>query len=298
MALMVSDPISGFRRIEVRIGIWTSFYIDLPPEDAFQRFADLGWRDLEVSAEHGKMATQDENWRERLGGLRRLCEKNGMKLWQMHAPLELDVADPDPQKREKDIDTATKWAEYSHELGLPHLVIHPGGRQRAQSDDEKEEIIALNLDAFSRLAEVASRFNVKFCLENMQERMGQEKWRLGARISDINELIDAVGSEALGICFDSSHANVTKLDMSQAIHECGDRLLATHISDNDGSGDQHKLPFNGNINWESVVSALKDIGYAGLFNLEIPGENRVPLPVRDARLKYAKEVLEYMMESF
>jgi len=280
----------------MRQGIWTSFYIDLSPEDSFQRFAALGWRDLEVSAEHGKMATQDENWRARLSDLRKLCEREGITLWQMHAPLELDVADPDPQKREEDIDTATKWVEYAHELGLPYLVIHPGGKQRAQSDDEKEEIIAFNLNAFGRLAEVASKFGVKFCLENMQERIGQEKWRLGARISDINELIDAVGSDALGICFDSSHANVTKLDMSQAIHECGERLLATHISDNDGSGDQHKLPFSGNIDWKSVVSALKDIGYAGLFNLEIPGENRVPLPVRDARLKYAREILDYMME--
>jgi len=279
-------------------GIWTSFYVDLSPEDAFQRFANMGWRDLEVSAEHGKMATQGENWRERLGDLRKLCRESGITLWQMHAPLELNVTDPDPQKRERDINTAARWVEYAHELGLPHLVIHPGGRQGAQSDDEKAEIFALNVDAFERLTEIASRFGVKFCLENMQERIGQEKWRLGARISDLNELIDSVGSNALGICFDSSHANVTKLDMSQAIHECGDRLLATHISDNDGSGDQHKLPFYGNINWKDVVSALKDTEYACLFNLEIPGEIRVPLPVRDARLNYAREILEYMMESF
>jgi sugar phosphate isomerase/epimerase len=91
---------------------------------------------------------------------------------------------------------------------------------------------------------------------------------------------------------------VTKLDMAQAIHECGARLLATHISDNDGSGDQHKMPFGGNIGWRGLVSALKDIGYDGLFNLEIPGENRVPLPVRDARLKYAIEIMDYMMEAF
>lgn len=279
----------------MRPGIWTSFYIDLLPEDAFQRFSDLGWKDLEVSAEHGKTATQDEGWREKLRNLRKLCKNNGITLWQMHAPLELDVADPDPEKRKQDISIAMQWVEYAHELGLPNLVIHPGGRQRAETDNEKKTILDMNLDAFSRLAKKASDFGVKFCLENMQERIGQEQWRLGARISDINELIDAVGSEALGICFDSSHANVTKLDMSQAIHECGDRLLATHISDNDGSGDQHRMPFGGNIDWESVVSAMKDTGYSQLFNLEIPGENRAPLPVRDARLNYAREVLAYMM---
>jgi len=281
----------------MRPGIWTSFYIDLSPEDAFRRFADSGWRNLEVSAEHGKVATQAENWRERLGNLRELCGENGITLWQMHAPLELNVADPDHQKRERDINTAMRWVEFAHELRLPHLVIHPGGRQRAQSDEDKAEIFALNVDAFERLAAVAGRFGVKFCIENMQERPNQDNWRLGARISDINELIDTVGSDSLGICFDSSHANVTGLDMSRAIHECGDRLLATHISDNDGSGDQHRMPFYGNINWGSVITALRDTKYEGLFNLEIPGENRVPLPVRDARLNYAKELLEYMMAS-
>jgi sugar phosphate isomerase/epimerase len=282
----------------LRTGIWTSFYIDFSPEDAFLRFAEFGCKDLEVSAEHGKMATQDAAWKERLRSLRKLCEDNGITLWQMHAPLELDVADPDPQKREEDIGIAMRWVEYAHELGLPYLVIHPGGKQKAESEEEKEEVIDINLDSFSRLAEVASKFDVKFCIENMQERIGREKWRLGARISDLNKLIDSVGSDALGICFDSSHANVTKLDMSQAIHECGDRLLATHISDNDGSGDQHKMPFGGNIDWKSVVSAMKEIGYGELFNLEIPGENRAPLPVRDARLKYAIEIMDYMMEAF
>ena len=213
----------------------------------------------------------------------------------MHAPLELNVSDADHEKREQDINTAIKWVEYANELGLPHLVIHPGGRQRSDSEDDKKLIWDMNIDAFGRLAEAASEMGVKFCIENMQERIGQDRWRLGARISDLNELIDAVGSDALGICFDSSHANVTKLDMSQALHECGGRLLATHMSDNDGSGDQHKMPFGGNIDWKSVASALKDIGYNQLFNLEIPGENRVPMPVRDARLRYAAKILEYMM---
>ena len=282
----------------MRTGIWTSFYFDLSPEDAFLRFADLGCKDLEVSAEHGKMATQDATWKERLRSLRKLCEENGITLWQMHAPLELDVADSNIQRREEDVSTAMQWVEYAHELGIPYLVIHPGGRQGAESDNEKKEIIDINLDSFNWLAEVASKSDVKFCIENMQERIGQEKWRLGARISDLNDLTDLVDSESLGICFDSSHANVTGLNMSQAIHECGDRLLATHISDNDGSGDQHKMPFGGNIGWRGLVSALKDIGYGGLFNLEIPGENRVPLPVRDARLKYAIEIMDYMMEAF
>jgi len=295
---MIYFVIVEIKRIKMMLaGIWTSFYFDLTPEEALRRCSILGCRNLEMSAEHGKMVIQDSNWKEKLKELRKLCEKESIVLWQMHSPLELDVADPDPKKREMDMQTVIRWIEFSRELGIPHLVIHPGGKQRAKTEEEKKQIQVLNLQAFSQLGEIASRFNLKLCIENMQEREGQDPWRLGARISDINELIDAVESDALGICFDSSHANVTKLDFPKAIHECGNRLMATHISDNDGTGDQHRIPFYGNINWKDIMSGMKGIGYSYLFNLEIPGENKVPLAVRDARLRYAMEIMDYMIEN-
>jgi len=291
------------RRSKVRLSIWTSFYMDLSPRDAIVHCAEMGWKDLEISAEHGEMATNGDDWKEQLGYLRNICEICGTTLWQMHAPLNLDVADPDPQKRSKDIDTASKWIQYSHELNVPYLVIHPGGSKGAKTEDEEVKIFILNVDAFKYLSKVAEEFKVKLCIENMQERENKDPRRLGAFIYDLNELIDAVGSESLGICFDTSHANVTGLDMYNAISECGKRLVATHISDNDGSGDQHKSLYGGNIDWQKVITGLKKIGYNMAFNLEIPGENRtpqrdsfLPIQVRDAKLKYVKEVFEFITE--
>jgi len=287
------------RRFTLQLSIWTSFYFDLTPADALLRFANLGLKNLELSAEHGEAATRGDDWRIQLAYLRDLCDKNGIKLWQMHAPLNLDVADTDPDKRGRDIDTAIKWIEYSHELNIPHLVIHPGGNNGAKSEEEESSIFDLNLSAFQYLSEAADNFNVMLCIENMQEK-NKEPRRLGAYIYDLNDLIDAVGADSLGICFDSSHANVTGLDLYHAIRECGKRLTATHISDNDGSGDQHRMPFNGNIDWSKVMSALKDIDYNCAFNLEIPGESKsqkssmLPIEVRDAKVTYAKRLFEYM----
>ena len=282
----------------MKMSVWTSFYIDLSPISAITRCADLGWKALEISAEHGESATRGDDWQKQLENIRNLCEKRDIKLVQMHSPLRLDVADPDPDNRKNDINTAVKWIEYSHELGIPNLVIHPGGRHGSQTEEEEEKVFDLNVDAFKYLAEFADKFNVYICIENMQERENKDPRRFGAFIYDINELIDTVSSDHIGICFDTSHANVTGLDMQRAIKECGNRLLATHISDNDGSGDQHYIPFNGNINWTDVISALKDIDYKGAFNLEIPGESRIPkgsslipLEVRDAKLKYAMNIL-------
>jgi sugar phosphate isomerase/epimerase len=175
-----------YRRIDVRLSIWTSFYADLTPRDALVRLARLGWKDVEISAEHGEMATQEDDWKEQLGYLRNLCEQNGITLWQMHAPLGLDIADLNPNAREKDIETAVKWIHYSHELNIPYLVIHPGGNQGTKIEEEESVIYKLNIDSFKYLATVAEKIGVTLCIENMQERENRDPRRLGAYIYDLN----------------------------------------------------------------------------------------------------------------
>ncbi|TFG69919.1 MAG: sugar phosphate isomerase/epimerase [Anaerolineales bacterium] len=56
-------------------------------------------------------------------------------------------------------------------------------------------------------------------------------------------LLEAIVHPALGITLDTSHANLANLDIPAAI-VMSPRLYATHISDNDGSGDQHLTPGN------------------------------------------------------
>ena len=68
---------------------------------------------------------------------------------------------------------------------------------------------------------------------------------------------------------------------------------------NDGTDDYHLAPFaiKNSIDWREVVTALREIGYEGLFNLEIPGEikGEPPLYVRKQKLKYLKQLADYML---
>ena len=41
--------------------------------------------------------------------------------------------------------------------------------------------------------------------------------------------------------------------------------------------------------------ALREVGYAGLFNFEVPGENRCPMEVRLAKLDYALALAQFMI---
>lgn len=77
--------------------------------------------------------------------------------------------------------------------------------------------------------------------------------------------------------------------------ECGNLLYATHISDNNGSGDQHLSPMRGNIDWRSVIHVLKTINYNGLLSLEIPGEKNPSIAVRDNRLRLVSIIMENLL---
>jgi len=100
----------------------------------------------------------------------------------------------------------------------------------------------------------------------------------------------------MGVCWDTGHANIQKLNQYQAIKALGKNLVTTHIDDNDTSGDQHLLPFEGNINWKAIITALREINYMGLFNLEVGGAiHKVPFTIREAKLRYALELTKTLV---
>ena len=77
----------------------------------------------------------------------------------------------------------------------------------------------------------------------------------------------------------------------------GSRLHALHIADNEGERDQHMMPYGrGNVDFECVIRALREINYEGLFNLEIPGERLAPLEIRGFKLEYIRKCYDYLMQ--
>lgn len=110
------------------------------------------------------------------------------------------------------------------------------------------------------------------------------------------QLIEKIGSKYIGICLDTSHANVSKVNIKEFIKTAKGKIYATHISDNLGENDDHLFPFSGKINWEEVMDALDEINFDGILNFEVPGESRCPLEIRDIKIKYAFEIGNYLIK--
>ena len=268
--------------------IWTAIYAKGSLHEAFRALHACGWRVFEVSTEHLDAIEADSDPQARIEEALRCMHELGIIAPQAHAYLGADVAQSNVTEREKDIKRLRAHIDLSARLGVRNVVIHPGGKEGFTTRAQQQHIRKLNVEAFKRLGDFAGEHQVMIGLENLMRR--------GASMpGEILDLLDAIDSPAIGITLDTSHANVAKLNVADAVREFGPHLVATHISDNNGSGDQHLVPGAGTINWPDVMAAFRDIAYQGIFNLEIPGE-RHPVPaLQQLKIRYALEVTEWLV---
>lgn len=90
--------------------------------------------------------------------------------------------------------------------------------------------------------------------------------------------------------------NISVFNIGDSVRAMGSRLKALHIHDNDAIYDSHYLPYMGNIDRKEFISALKDIGYAGVFTYEANKiSNKYPLPLRKSCVKFMYDIAEYIV---
>lgn len=268
--------------------VWSSYFIELSPEETINAFLSCGFCRSELSDEHGKMLLDRGNPEKEGAKLKRFAEERGFSFPQGHLLLRVDIC------AENAVETLKPWLDLFCAVGIKAGVLHAAGG----ADLTAERRFERRVETLRQLCEYIKGSCLTICLENLRGDT------VPVNASELNELIDAAGGEHLGICLDTGHLNLISPDspryqtQGDFIRETGERLMALHIADNDTTSDMHLMPFGrGNIDWKDVMSSLKECGYNHLFNLEIPGERRIPMPVKFMKLHYARQMCSFMLES-
>lgn len=197
--------------------------------------------------------------------LRDALVENNIKIHSYHLPFHpengFDISLADKNKVNYAIDEIKLSLDAMLYLGGKTAVLHPG--DIIDPLETKEERCNRSMESIGRILEFCEKIGVQLAIENMLPG------KVGERVSDVQNLISVFDSEYIGICFDTSHANVVSHDAPNEIKGCSDKLLTIHVSDNNGEKDQHYLPFNGNIDWRSFWRELNNLNYKGVFMLEV-----------------------------
>ena len=187
--------------------------------------------------------------------LRHIADECGIVCNQSHAPF--------PVKCKGIRDMLKRSIECTAEAGGEICIIHPDNNKSAQE----------NAEMFFELLPFAKQHNVKIATENMWN-WDREKdcscFAACATSESFNAHLDAVNDDFFVACLDLGHAEMrgSGSGAAQMIKALGDRLQALHIHDNDRLHDSHMPPFTMDIDFVSIVAALKDIGYKGYLTLE------------------------------
>lgn len=195
---------------------------------------------------------------------RKIAEDAGILFSQAHGPWRYPPREGSAEEIRTRIDEFKKSIYGTAVIGSPNWVIHPLMPFGADTDERAEEMKEINRTAFREICEYAKAFGITVCLENMPF--------LKLPIASVGSVVDFVrelGYGNLRICLDTGHSAVFGDDLGDAVRLIGkDLLAAMHVHDNDGKRDLHLRPGEGVIDWCGFVSALKEIGYEGVYSLE------------------------------
>ena len=217
--------------------------------------------------------------------LRKYAEEAGIVLSQSHAPFKFRYG-MEISERQEEYWKIVKSMEFAAALGIPAIVVHsimlPPGM----------DMLGYNERYYGSLLPYAERFGIKIAVENLTGR------RLPDNIPSIDnlgspeafrEIQDRLRSPYICGCFDIGHANLTTHDAPGFIRACKGYIQYIHTHDNDGLDDRHLMPALApffdekeagrtaakpaglyTVPWDEVLEALREIGYDGPFNLELP----------------------------
>lgn len=183
--------------------------------------------------------------------LERYSKDYELNYVQSHVPYPHDYMALSYVERKYSDDLIKKAIEYSITLGVRAVVIHPVKGSIEDNASYLEKFLPLFEGSDSKLA-----------LENMESRDEI------SQSSQLLAIIEAIGTDHLGICLDTGHAHMRGLDVAEEVKAYSKHLIATHIADNHGSSDEHLLPFFGTICWEEVMKAFRSIDYRGWYSYE------------------------------
>lgn len=147
-----------------------------------------------------------------------------------------------------------------NEFEIPAMVVH--------LPDEDNPYNALGLDRIKRIAEKAEQLGVNVALENLRN------------LTNVAYVLEQVDSPHIGFCYDCGH-HYRYYPGEDLLSMYGSRLMALHLHDDGGQYNQHRLPFDGTIDWTTAMQNIAKTGYAGATAIEAMNWDYKDLSAKD-----------------
>ena len=220
---------------------------------------------------------------------REIIERHGLYVEQTHAPYNRY------NKYKTEYAAALERAyERTRILGAKYLVVHGDEYDFANHEFSYERALAYNYEIFAPFVERAERDGIALAFETVFQDLAPEKVRFCSRAEDLKALIEKFDSPAAVCCWDFGHAHIAfGAEQADKIRLLGKYIKCTHVHDNRLGKDMHMPLFTGDCDLVAIRKAFRDIGYNGIFSLELGGAQKANVipEVLEAYTRYAFDSL-------
>jgi D-psicose/D-tagatose/L-ribulose 3-epimerase len=195
------------------------------------------------------------------GKIRRAMEANELACTVCAIlPAGINPVSADEPTRRKSIQHLTACVEACREMGAQLLggpiyspIGYLPGRRRTPDDWN------FAIECLTALTPVLDDCEVDLSLEPVNR---SETFLINTA-QDAFALCEEINHPRIGVTIDTFHANIEEKSTAQAIRSLGKRLKHIHASENDRG-----LLGSGQVDFPAIVSALREVDYAGYLMIE------------------------------
>jgi len=184
----------------------------------------------------------------------------------VHSPLsDINIASLNESIRKASVREIKDSIDLASKIDASVVVVHPG-HMAFLVREFKDELMQSSLKSLKECLKHAGEYGIKLCVENMPEMDGMI-------CKSLEELYELTQKTGVSIALDVGHAHSTGLSIDKMIKY--DNIGHIHLSDNDGSFDNHDAIGSKNIDFKSLFKGLRRMKFDGVCVIEVKKQDEI-----------------------
>ena len=240
----------------------------LSPEEICRGLSQIGFKGVEWSRYHFKPR---EMTTAALKKLVTIPADFGMEVSEIF--IALDYVVTDEARRKDNIELTKECVAAAAEIGVNVVNVSTGPQRwmpnHVKIPQEMSEGTAWEMvfEAFDQIIQVAEQKQVYLAVEGVWGMISHDYYTT-------LPLFDRFKSEYLAINMDPSHGSLCRNDVGWAVRQWNKRIKHVHLKDSIGKSGYDGDDFifcllgEGQVDWNAFFSAMRDIGYDGIYSIE------------------------------
>lgn len=209
--------------------------------------------------------------------LKKHAEELGISIAQTHGRLRTYMKESEFNRI--CLENARRDLLAASALGAPVCVMHNIQTSVMGIYTDPQVMRDTCYKTFRQILTWAKEYNVKLATETFGYNTAFDTMEFFADAKEFKDVYERIASEGnnrdyFKVCIDTGHTHTVSRFEQPSVGDFirmfqNNEIACLHLHDNDGIYDQH-LPLNcGTIHWDDVFDALEEVGYDGVFNMEV-----------------------------